>query len=154
MNDLRACESAEVASWGNSGAGLSTKWKVAKLRGGAEEEQLMWLCELKVHSGKSHCNNQWSFYSLPMVQALCRDRKWLLLLYTDNFEFGFLTFGLLLFSLPHFSVYFHLISLVVMQHRTSLINGVQRCVRLWNFAEGFWLVGLASGSWAAFLATI
>lgn len=41
VNDLRAPESADVASWGNSGAGLSTKRKVAKLRGGTQEEQLM-----------------------------------------------------------------------------------------------------------------
>lgn len=44
---------------------------------------------------------------------------------TDNSECGFLTFGLQLFSLPCFSVYFHFISSVFMQHIVSLINNLQ-----------------------------
>lgn len=77
---------------------------------------------------------------MPMVQVLCREWKWWLLIYTDNFKVRFLTFGPLLFSLWCFSVYFHFISLVAMQHRIRFISGLWCCKRSWNFAtpEGFW----------------
>lgn len=93
---------------------------------------------------------------MPMVQALCREWKWWLLIDTDNFEFRFLTFGLLFFSPPCFSMYFNFLSLVVMQHRISLINWLQCWERLWNFATPEevwpvgWTVGLASGTSAFF----
>lgn len=155
VNDLRACESAEVASRGNAGAGLSTKWKVAKSRGGAQEEQLMWLCELKVCSGKVLCNSNEVFIPSQWSKHYAGRENYYYWYKQIILSLDFLPLACYS-SLCHTAMYFHFISLVVMQHRTNLINGLQRCERLWNFEtlEEFWLVGLASGTRAAFLAAI
>lgn len=55
MNDLRVCESAEGVPWVSASADLCTEWKVSKLRGCGQEEQLtwLWLGKIEVCSDKS-----------------------------------------------------------------------------------------------------
>lgn len=79
----------------------------------------------------------------PNGSSIVLEWKWLLI-YIGILSLDFLPLG---FPLPYSSMYFNFISLLVMQHKISLINGLQCFERLWNFdtPEVFWLVGWMIG---------